>query len=54
MGGDIARHVRNAQPYYYTVYQRERRLLEHIVPWLEPPNEIASTPAGMPIESAGG
>ncbi len=39
-----------AQPYYYTAYQRDRRLLEYVVPWLEPPNEIASTPAGMPVE----
>lgn len=39
-----------AQTFYYTAYQRDRRFLEYIVPWLEPPNEIASTPAGMPVE----
>lgn len=39
-----------AQTFYYTAYQRDRRILEYIVPWLEPPNEIASTPAGMPVE----
>lgn len=39
-----------AQTFYYTAYQRDRRILEYVVPWLEPPNEIASTPAGMPVE----
>ena len=43
-----------AQPFYYTVYWRKKRILEYIVPWLEPPNEIASTPAGMPLDAGGG
>jgi len=47
-----ADYFEGATPFYYTVYQRDRRFLEYIVPWLEPPNEIASTPAGMPIEAS--
>lgn len=39
-----------ASTFYYTAYQRDRRILEYVVPWLEPPNEIPSTPAGMPVE----
>jgi HEAT repeat protein len=41
----------NAQPFYYTVFQRDRWFIEYLIPWDEPPNEIASTPAGMPIEA---
>lgn len=43
-----------ARPFYYTVFQRDRWFLEYIIPWREPPNEIASTPAGMPLEADGG
>jgi len=46
-----ADYFEGARPFYYTVYRRDRRFLEYIVPWLEPPNEIASTPAGMPIDA---
>lgn len=42
-----------AQPFYYTVYWRKKRILEYVIPWLEPPNEIASTPAGMPLDASG-
>jgi len=40
-----------ARTFYYTVFQRDRWFIEYIIPWDEPPNEIASTPAGMPLEA---
>jgi hypothetical protein len=36
------------QEFTYPVFSRDRRWFEVIVPWLEPPNEIASAPIGMP------
>ena len=40
-----------AETFYYTVFQRDRWFIEYIIPWDEPPNEIPSTPAGLPIEA---
>lgn len=36
------------QEFTYPVFERDRRWYEVIVPWMEPPNEIASAPIGMP------
>jgi len=35
-------------PYVYPVFNRDRHWYEWVVPFLQPPNEVASTPAGMP------
>ncbi len=36
------------KPYEYPVFNRDRTFLEWIVPFMEPPNEVAAAPAGMP------
>lgn len=33
--------------YVYPVYHRDYRFLEYFIPWMQPPNETASTPAGL-------
>jgi len=33
--------------YVYPVYRRNYRFLEYFIPWMQPPNETASTPAGL-------
>lgn len=33
--------------YEYPVFERDRRIVEWLVPWLEPPNETSAPPAGM-------
>lgn len=35
-------------PYTYPVFHRDRTLLEWMVPFIGPPNEVAAAPAGMP------
>ncbi len=35
-------------PYEYPIFERGRRGLEWVLPFMRPPNEIASSPAGMP------
>ena len=40
--------------YEYPVFQRDRRLSEWIVPWLDPPNETSAAPAGMAGEARRG
>ncbi|GAB4517499.1 MAG: hypothetical protein Tsb0013_21750 [Phycisphaerales bacterium] len=40
--------------YEYPVFQRDRRLAEWIVPWLDPPNETPAAPAGMAGEARRG
>jgi HEAT repeat protein len=34
------------QPFEYPVFQRDRRFVEWVVPWMDPPNEVAAAPAG--------
>ncbi len=34
------------EPYEYPVFNRDRRFVEWVLPWLEPPNEVAAAPAG--------
>lgn len=38
----------NREPYEFPVFQRDRRFSEWFIPWIEPPNEQAAAPAGMP------
>lgn len=33
--------------YVYPVYQRDYRFVEFFIPWMQPPNETAATPAGL-------
>lgn len=41
------------RPFKYPVFNRDRRFVEIILPFIQPPNEIAAAPAGMPpIESS--
>lgn len=40
------------QPFVYPVFYRDRRLLEWVLPFWRPPNEIASTPEGMDVARA--
>ena len=40
--------------YEYPVFERDRRLVEWIVPWLDPPNETPAPPAGMAGEARRG
>lgn len=40
--------------YEYPVFERDRRFVEWVVPWLEPPNETAAAPAGMEGEARRG
>lgn len=35
-------------PYTYPVFHRDKTLLEWVVPFMQPPNEVAAAPAGMP------
>ena len=34
-------------PYRYPVFTRDRRFVEWIIPFMEPPNEVSAAPAGM-------
>lgn len=36
------------RPFEYPVFHRDKTFLEWVVPFMEPPNEIAAAPAGMP------
>ena len=42
------------QPYVYPVFERDRNLVEILVPIFEPPNETASTPVGFDMTQRGG
>jgi HEAT repeat protein len=33
-------------PYEYPVFNRDKRFVEWIMPWLQPPNEVAAAPVG--------
>ena len=35
-------------PYTYPVFQRDKTMLEWVLPFMQPPNEVAAAPAGMP------
>lgn len=41
------------RPYIYPVFQREKNFVEIILPIFTPPNEIASTPAGIDVAPVG-
>jgi len=43
----------HAQAYEYPVFQREWTMLERVVPWLNPPNEIPAEPVGASQRDAG-
>lgn len=43
----------DAQAYEYPVFQREWTMLERVVPWLNPPNEIPAEPVGASQRDAG-
>lgn len=36
------------KPYEYPIFKRDPTLVERIVPWLSPPNEVQGRPVGMP------
>jgi len=38
----------NRGEYTFPIFERDRRWFEVVVPWLEPPNETAAAPVGMP------
>lgn len=38
----------NRGEYTFPVFERDRRWFEVVVPWMEPPNETAAAPIGMP------
>lgn len=41
------------KPFQYPVFRRDRNFIEIVLPFIQPPNEIAAAPAGMPpIESS--
>lgn len=41
------------QPFLYPVFRRDRNFIEIVLPFIQPPNEVAAAPAGMPpIESS--
>ncbi len=40
--------------YEYPVFERDRRIAEWFIPWLEPPNETTARPAGMAGEARRG
>jgi len=41
-------HFAGQLPFEYPVFRRGRRGLEWVLPFLQPPNEVADSPAGMP------
>ena len=36
------------QPYIFPVFERDPTIVEMLLPWFNPPNEIAASPIGMP------
>jgi len=40
--------------YEYPVFRRDPRIWEFLLPFWDPPNEVAATPVGMPAEERGG
>lgn len=42
------------QPYVYPVFERDRKLVEVLVPFFSPPNETASTPVGFDMTARAG